>query len=161
MHLKTRLQPWLIQCFAIILVLFLAIVLSRKRIADTLHVPDLQLTMRDTSEGPFKGGASGSFKHYNTIAPKEERVFPLLDNRGKTAIVTGAGAGIGLSVAQGLAESGANVAIWYHGNRKAIDRAKEIEETYGVQCETRYHQDYWLIPQLMQRISQVKRTKSM
>ena len=46
----------------------------------------------------------------------------------------GAGAGIGLVVAQALAESGANVAIWYHGNRKAIDRAKEIEEEYGVQC---------------------------
>ena len=93
------------------------------------------LIMRDTSKGPFKAGNGGSFKHNNTIAPTEESIFPLLDNRGKTAIVTGAGAGIGLAVARGFAESGANVAIWYHGNRKAIDRAKEIEEDYGVKCE--------------------------
>ena len=90
--------------------------------------------MKDVSDGPFKAGNSGSFKHYNTTAPKEEKVFPLFDNRGKTAIVSGAGAGIGLSIAQGFAESGANVAIWYHGNPKAIDRAREIEETYSVKC---------------------------
>ena len=48
---------------------------------------------------------------------------------------TGAGAGIGLAVAQALAETGANVAIWYHGNKKALDRAKEIEEEYGVKCD--------------------------
>lgn len=47
----------------------------------------------------------------------------------------GAGAGIGLAVAQALAETGANVAIWYHGNKKALDRAKEIEEEYGVNCD--------------------------
>lgn len=33
---------------------------------------------------------------------------------GKTAIVTGAADGIGLSVAEGLAEAGANVALWYN-----------------------------------------------
>ena len=93
------------------------------------------MVMKDNSEGPLKGGNSGTFKHYNTVAPEEERIFPLFDNRGKTAIVTGAGAGIGLAVAQGFAESGANVAIWYHGNRKAIDRAKEIEDKYGVKSE--------------------------
>ena len=95
---------------------------------------DIGTAMRDTSNGPFKGGNKGSFRHYNTIAPNEEGVFRLFDNRGKTAIVTGAGAGIGLAVAQGLAESGSNVAIWFHGNKKAIDRAREIEETYGVKC---------------------------
>ena len=77
----------------------------------------------------------GVFKHDNTVAPKSDRVLPLFSLKGRTAIVSGAGAGIGLSVAQGLAEAGANVAIWYNSNKKAVDRAKEIEETYGVQCE--------------------------
>ncbi|KAL9100188.1 MAG: hypothetical protein Q9163_004409 [Psora crenata] len=76
----------------------------------------------------------GNFSHYNTTPPAERKVFPLFDNKGKTAIVTGAGAGIGLAVAEALAESGANVAIWYHGNRKAIDRAANIEKEYGVKC---------------------------
>ena len=61
-------------------------------------------------------------------------MFSLFNNSGKTAIVTGGGAGIGLAVAEALAESGANVAIWYHSNKKAIDRAAEIEEEYGVKC---------------------------
>ena len=76
----------------------------------------------------------GNFNHHNTVAPKEEKVFPLFNNTGKTAIVSGAGAGIGLAVAQALAESGANVAIWYHGNKKALDRARDIEKDYGVKC---------------------------
>ena len=38
---------------------------------------------------PLKDGG-GNFKHYNTVAPQEEKVFPLLNNKGKTAIVTGA-----------------------------------------------------------------------
>lgn len=76
----------------------------------------------------------GNFNHYNTVAPKEDKVFPLFNNTGKTAIVSGAGAGIGLAVAQALAESGANVAIWYHGNKKALDRARDIEKEYGVKC---------------------------
>ena len=28
------------------------------------------------------------------------------------------------------------MAIWYHGNKKALDRAKEIEEEYGVKCDS-------------------------
>ena len=76
----------------------------------------------------------GNFTHNNTVAPKADRVLPLFSLKGKTAIVSGAGAGIGLAVAKALAEAGANVAIWYHSNRKAIDRADEIEKTYGVTC---------------------------
>ena len=34
-----------------------------------------------------------------------------------------------------MAESGANVAIWYHGNKDALDRASEIEKEYGVKCK--------------------------
>ena len=76
----------------------------------------------------------GRFTHNNTVAPKEDKIFPLLSLKGKTAIVSGAGAGIGLVVAQGLAEAGANVAIWYHSNKEAITRAEEIEREYGVMC---------------------------
>lgn len=77
----------------------------------------------------------GNFAHNNTTAPTEDKVLPLFSNKGKTAIVSGAGAGIGLAVAQALAESGANVAIWYNSNKKALDRAKDIERDYGVKCE--------------------------
>lgn len=77
---------------------------------------------------------NGVFREYNTVAPKQTEVMPLFNLTERTAIVSGAGAGIGLQVAQALAEAGANVAIWYHGNKKALDRAAEIEKRYGVKC---------------------------
>lgn len=61
-------------------------------------------------------------------------VLPLFSLKGKTAIVSGAGAGIGLAVADAFAESGANVAIWYNSNTKAIERAQAIAEKWGVVC---------------------------
>lgn len=76
----------------------------------------------------------GVFAKNNTIAPKTERALPLFSLRGKTAIISGAGAGIGLAVAQAYAEAGANVAIWYNSNKKAHDRAMDIEKEYGVKC---------------------------
>ncbi|KAF1813900.1 reductase with broad range of substrate specificity [Eremomyces bilateralis CBS 781.70] len=78
---------------------------------------------------------NGVFATNNTTAPTVERVLPLFSLKGKTAIVSGAGAGIGLAVAQGYAEAGANVAIWYNSNKKAIERAADIEKTYGVKCK--------------------------
>ena len=80
---------------------------------------------------PVKGRA---FTLNNTVPPKDEKVLSLFSCRGKTAIVTGAADGIGLTVAHALAEAGANVAIWYNSNKKAIDRASEIEEEYGIKC---------------------------
>jgi len=76
----------------------------------------------------------GKFVHDNTEAPKTNRVLPLFSLKGKTAIVSGAGAGIGYAVAQGFAEAGANVAIWYNSNKKAIDAAATIEKEFGVKC---------------------------
>ena len=77
----------------------------------------------------------GNFKHYNTEPPKSKYIMPLFSLKGKTAIISGAGQGIGLAVARGYAEAGANVAIWYHSNKKALERAKEIETEFGVKCK--------------------------
>ena len=55
--------------------------------------------------------------------------------KGKTAIVSGAGAGIGLQVTYALAEAGANVAMWYSSNAKCHERAAEVASKYGVQCK--------------------------
>ncbi|GAD98544.1 carbonyl reductase, putative [Paecilomyces variotii No. 5] len=75
---------------------------------------------------------NGVFQHNNTTAPEGSSVFSLFSLKGKTAIVTGAGAGIGLQVADALAEAGANVALWYSSNSKTADRAAEIAKKYGV-----------------------------
>jgi len=84
------------------------------------------------ADEPMNGGA---FVHNNTTPPTSKHVMRLFSLKGKTAIVSGAGAGIGLAVVQGFAEAGANVAIWYNSNKSAIDRAKEIEQEYGVNCK--------------------------
>lgn len=78
----------------------------------------------------------GAFKQDNMAIPNGDRVLPLFSLKGRTAIVSGAGAGIGLGVAQGLAEAGANVAIWYNSNKQALVEAENIEKTYGVKCKS-------------------------
>jgi len=62
-------------------------------------------------------------------------VLPLFGLRGKTCVVTGAGAGIGFAVAQALAEAGGNVAFLYNSSTAAVDRARETAEKYGVVCK--------------------------
>lgn len=102
----------------------------------------------------------GEFRHYNTKPPKSagNHVLPLFSLKGKTAIISGAGAGIGLAVAQAFAEAGANVAIWYNTNKKALDRAEEIEKEYGVKCTPRGPAS--IIVEVSLMILQAKRTKS-
>jgi sorbose reductase len=74
------------------------------------------------------------FVHDNAPPPPQAQgsLLALFSLKGKTAIVTGGGAGIGLSVAQGLAEAGANIALFYNTNEKAPERAAELEKQYGV-----------------------------
>ncbi len=77
----------------------------------------------------------GKFAHDATAAPQSSRVLPLFSLKGKTAIVAGASSGIGLAVAQALAEAGANVAIWYNTRKdQAEQAAAAIEKDYGVKC---------------------------
>lgn len=55
---------------------------------------------------------NGIFQENNTEPPKDESIKSLFSLKGKTAIVSGSGAGIGYAVVQAFAEAGANVAIW-------------------------------------------------
>lgn len=86
----------------------------------------------------------GVFVHENTSAPEHPSLMQMFSLKGKTAIVTGAAAGIGLAVAQGLAEAGANVALWWGANSSCPERAAEIAAKYGIQCE--YSSELALVP---------------
>jgi 3-oxoacyl-[acyl-carrier protein] reductase len=55
--------------------------------------------------------------------------------RGRVAIVTGGGRGIGRSVAVRLAQEGANVAISYRSNDAAAEETAEAVRGAGVECE--------------------------
>ena len=58
--------------------------------------------------------------------PSAPPVAALLDLRGRTALVTGAGAGIGTGIATRLAEAGAHVAVHYH---RSDDGARDVVDT--------------------------------
>lgn len=77
---------------------------------------------------------NGDFSHNNTKSKRSTNVRPMFSLESKTAIVSGAGAGIGLAVAQVLADHGANVAIWYHSINSAIARTQDIESKYRTKC---------------------------
>jgi len=82
----------------------------------------------------FPGGDVSAFDP-SKVAEQKNAVLGFFSLVGKTAIVTGAGAGIGLEVAKGLAAAGANVIIWYNSNKAAETRASEIATQYGVTCK--------------------------
>jgi sorbose reductase len=60
-------------------------------------------------------------------------VLDLFSLKGKIAIVTGGGRGIGLQIARAYAEAGADVAIIYRTTQDAVKRAEEI----SAACEVR------------------------
>lgn len=60
-----------------------------------------------------------------------DNVVDLFSLKGKVASVTGSSRGIGLSVAEGYAQAGADVAIWYN-SKPADDIAEELSKKYNV-----------------------------
>lgn len=81
-----------------------------------------------------EGIKNGVFQRNNTKPPADSPAMQLFSLAGKTAIISGAGQGIGLTVAKTFAEAGANVAIWYHSNSMAIEEADNIEKVFKVKC---------------------------
>ncbi|CEJ58375.1 Putative Short-chain dehydrogenase [Penicillium brasilianum] len=51
---------------------------------------------------------------------------------GKVVVVNGAADGIGLAVAQAMAEAGANVALWYNSNEAAIQKSHELADQHKI-----------------------------
>ncbi|KAF5026315.1 hypothetical protein F66182_1607 [Fusarium sp. NRRL 66182] len=59
---------------------------------------------------------------------------------GKVIVITGAADGLGYSVAEGLAEAGGNVALWYNSNDAAVEKARLLAEKHGIKA-TAYQVD--------------------
>lgn len=78
---------------------------------------------------------NGVFRRNNTTPPADNGVMSLFSLKGKTAIISGAGGGIGFAVVKAFAEAGANVAIWYNTNEEAIEKAAGVERAYKVKCK--------------------------
>jgi NAD(P)-dependent dehydrogenase (short-subunit alcohol dehydrogenase family) len=57
---------------------------------------------------------------------------PLFDLTGKRALITGGGTGLGLQLAEGLAEAGAETALCGRNVERCIDAAARIESSLGV-----------------------------
>ncbi|KAE8394142.1 hypothetical protein BDV23DRAFT_190761 [Aspergillus alliaceus] len=54
--------------------------------------------------------------------------------KGKVVVITGGADGIGLAVAEAMAEANASVALWYNANDAAIKRAEELAKTHGIKA---------------------------
>lgn len=55
--------------------------------------------------------------------------------KGRVVVVTGAADGIGLAVAEGMAEAGGDVALWYNSNPAAVDHAAALSKQHGIQAK--------------------------
>lgn len=64
--------------------------------------------------------------------PVSDSIFEMFNMRGRVVITTGGSGGIGYQVARGLAEAGANVALWYNQSAQAEDLAATIARDFGV-----------------------------
>ncbi|KAK7429636.1 Sorbose reductase sou1 [Neonectria magnoliae] len=81
---------------------------------------------------PLNGG---NFVHNDKRWADGGSILKRFSLAGKTAIITGAGAGIGYAVAAAYAEMGCNLALWYFNNTKAPERAEGLAKQYNIQCK--------------------------
>ncbi|RDW68145.1 short-chain dehydrogenase-2 [Coleophoma cylindrospora] len=72
----------------------------------------------------------------NPDPPIKDSVFDMFRLDGKTIIITGGAGGIGYEIARGLAEAGANLALWYHSSTVADQLAAKIAADFHVKVKT-------------------------
>lgn len=53
----------------------------------------------------------------------------------KLTIITGASSGIGLAVAEGIAEAGGDLALWYNSNNAAIEEGEKLAKLHGIKVK--------------------------
>lgn len=64
-----------------------------------------------------------------------DNVFDQLSMKGRVVCVTGAADGIGFAIAEGMAEAGANVALWYNTNKAAVSKGEKLAQQHGVKVK--------------------------
>ncbi|KAJ5593840.1 uncharacterized protein N7459_000048 [Penicillium hispanicum] len=74
-----------------------------------------------------------SIRRPNPTLP--DSVFEMFRMRGKVVIITGGTGGIGYQVARGLAEAGADIALWYQNSPQAEQLAISLAKEFGVKSK--------------------------
>lgn len=67
----------------------------------------------------------------NPVPSGPDNVLEQFNLKGRVVVVTGAAEGIGGAVVDSMAEAGANVALWYRSNDKAVTKAEELARKHG------------------------------
>ena len=69
------------------------------------------------------------------VPPTPENVMEQFKMTGRVVCVTGASDGIGYAVAEGMAEAGADLALWYNTNDAAVSRGAELASKHGIKVK--------------------------
>lgn len=63
-----------------------------------------------------------------------DNVLEQFSLKGRVACITGASDGIGFAVAEGMAEAGADLALWYNSNPAAETKVTELERKFNIRA---------------------------